>query len=60
MLHKAYSNDTLSQTMTYEQFKHFKTLRTSTDNDKWSGQPSISGSEPGHPGESTLSMEIVN
>jgi hypothetical protein len=38
MLHETYSDDALSQTMTYEGFTHFKNGRISTDENEWSGQ----------------------
>jgi hypothetical protein len=46
MLHEAYSNDALSQTMTYEWLKRFRNGRTSTDDDELSGKPSTSRSKP--------------
>jgi hypothetical protein len=37
MLHEASGDDALSQTMAYEQFKHSKNGKTSTDDNKQSG-----------------------
>jgi hypothetical protein len=46
MLHEACGDDALSQTVTYECFKHFKNGITSTNDEEQSGQPSTSRSEP--------------
>jgi hypothetical protein len=45
MLLEAYSDDALSQTMTYKWFIFFKN-RTSTDDNEWSDRPSTSRTEP--------------
>jgi hypothetical protein len=60
MLHEAYDNDVLSQTMTYEWFRHFKNWRTSVDDNEWSGCISTSRSEPVIAQVKTLSMEIID
>jgi hypothetical protein len=40
VLHEAYSDDALSQTVTHKWFKCFKSGRASTDDDEQSGRPS--------------------
>jgi hypothetical protein len=39
MLREAYGDDSLSQTTTYEWFKHFENGRTSMDDSEQSGRP---------------------
>jgi hypothetical protein len=46
MLREAYSDDALSQTMTYKWFRRFKNERMSMDDDEQSDRPSASRSEP--------------
>jgi hypothetical protein len=46
MLHEAYSNDVLSQAMTYEWFRCFKNGIISMDDYEQSGRPSPSRSRP--------------
>jgi hypothetical protein len=46
MLCEAYSDDSLSEMMTYEWFKNFKNGRTSMDDNERAGQPSTSKSKP--------------